>query len=118
MGTEGSSPGVKLPVRKTDHSPPSIAEVNDCGAMPPLPILLHGMVQANHLYHLYLILCNDVDCKEANKFKKKLIKHSDNFTLPLLLPYIIVTAFIREPLYWSGHEPFMGKREMYTQFLW
>jgi hypothetical protein len=29
-------------------------------------------LQANHLYHLYLILCNDVDCKEANKFKKKL----------------------------------------------
>jgi hypothetical protein len=27
-------------------------------------------LQANHLYHLYLILCNDVDCKEANKLKK------------------------------------------------
>jgi hypothetical protein len=28
-------------------------------------------LQANHLQHLYLILCNDVDCKEAIYNKKK-----------------------------------------------
>jgi hypothetical protein len=28
-------------------------------------------LQASHLQHLYLILCNDVDCKEAIYNKKK-----------------------------------------------
>jgi len=30
-------PGVKRPEREADHSPPSIAEVKDRGAVPPLP---------------------------------------------------------------------------------
>jgi hypothetical protein len=31
------SPGVKQPGRKADHSPPSSAEVNNGGDIPPLP---------------------------------------------------------------------------------
>jgi hypothetical protein len=38
------SPGVKRPGREADHSPPSSAEVKNGGAIPPLPIHLHGMV--------------------------------------------------------------------------
>jgi hypothetical protein len=30
------SPGVKMPVREADHSPPSSAEVKNGGAIPPL----------------------------------------------------------------------------------
>jgi hypothetical protein len=42
MGTGGSSPGVKWPVREANHSPPSSAEVKNGVAMSPLP--LHGVV--------------------------------------------------------------------------
>jgi hypothetical protein len=44
MGTEGSSLGLKGPGREADHSPPSSAEVKKSGALPPLPIYLHGIV--------------------------------------------------------------------------
>jgi hypothetical protein len=37
MGTGGFSPGVKRPGREADHSLPSIAEVKNDGAIPPLP---------------------------------------------------------------------------------
>jgi hypothetical protein len=37
-------PGLKLQGREADHSPPSSAEVNNCGAIPPLPIFLRGIV--------------------------------------------------------------------------
>jgi hypothetical protein len=36
--------GVKRPGREADHSPPSSAQVKNGGAIPPLTILLHGMV--------------------------------------------------------------------------
>jgi hypothetical protein len=36
--------GVKRPGRETDHSPPSSAEVKNGGAIPPLPLRLHGVV--------------------------------------------------------------------------
>jgi hypothetical protein len=36
--------GVKRPGRETDHSPPSSADVKNDGAIPPLPIRLHGVV--------------------------------------------------------------------------
>jgi hypothetical protein len=41
---EAFSAGVKRPGREDDHSPPSSAEVKNGGAIPPLPIRLHGMV--------------------------------------------------------------------------
>jgi hypothetical protein len=44
MGTWALSPGVKWPRNETDHSPPSSAEVKNDGAIPPIPIHLHGMV--------------------------------------------------------------------------
>jgi hypothetical protein len=38
------SPGVKRQVREADHSFPSSAEVKNCGAVPPFPLRLHGVV--------------------------------------------------------------------------
>jgi hypothetical protein len=38
------SPQVKRPGREDDLSPPSSAEVKNDGAIPPLPIYLHGVV--------------------------------------------------------------------------
>jgi hypothetical protein len=38
------SPGVKRPGREADPSPPSIAEVKNDGAIPPLRIRFHGIV--------------------------------------------------------------------------
>jgi hypothetical protein len=38
------SPEVKRQERVADHSPPSSAEVKKSGAIPPLPIYLHGIV--------------------------------------------------------------------------
>jgi hypothetical protein len=35
-------PGVKRQGHETYHSPPSIVEVKNGGAIPPLPIRLHG----------------------------------------------------------------------------
>jgi hypothetical protein len=35
-GAGALSPGVKRPRRETNHSPPSVSEVNNCGSMPPL----------------------------------------------------------------------------------
>jgi hypothetical protein len=45
MGIAGSFSGVKLkrPGREADHSPSSSAEVKNGGAIPPLPICLHGI---------------------------------------------------------------------------
>jgi hypothetical protein len=37
IGTGAISPGVKRPGREADHSPPSSAEVNNGGAIPPPP---------------------------------------------------------------------------------
>jgi hypothetical protein len=37
-------PGVKRPVPEADYSPPSSAEVKNCGAIPPLPIFLRGVM--------------------------------------------------------------------------
>jgi hypothetical protein len=42
MTTEGCFPGVKRQGRVADQSPLSSAEVKDAGAIPPLPIRLHG----------------------------------------------------------------------------
>jgi hypothetical protein len=39
-----SHPGVKWPGHEADHSSPSSAEVKNGGAVPPLPICLHGIV--------------------------------------------------------------------------
>jgi hypothetical protein len=36
--------GVKQPGHEADHSSPSSAEVKNDGAIPPLPICLHGIV--------------------------------------------------------------------------
>jgi hypothetical protein len=46
MRTGGSFPGggVKRQGREADHSPPSYVEVKKDGAIPPLPLRLHGMV--------------------------------------------------------------------------
>jgi hypothetical protein len=38
------SPGETHPEREADHSPPSSAEIKNGGAIPPLPIRLHGLV--------------------------------------------------------------------------
>jgi hypothetical protein len=38
------SPVLKRPGHETDHSPPSSAKVKNDGAIPSLPISLHGMV--------------------------------------------------------------------------
>jgi hypothetical protein len=44
MGIVDSFPGDKAAGREADHSPPSSAEVKNGGAIPPLPIRLHGAV--------------------------------------------------------------------------
>jgi hypothetical protein len=44
MGTGGSFPGGILAGRKADHSHPANAELKNGGAIPPLPIRLHGVV--------------------------------------------------------------------------
>jgi hypothetical protein len=44
VGTVILSPGVKRPGREPHHSPPSIAEVKNGGAIHPLPLCLHGEV--------------------------------------------------------------------------
>jgi hypothetical protein len=43
-GIGGSFPGVNQSKRKTDHSPPSSDEVNNGGAIPPLPVGFHGVM--------------------------------------------------------------------------
>jgi uncharacterized protein HemY len=35
---------IKRPGREADHSPPFSAEVNNCGAIPPLPMWLNVVV--------------------------------------------------------------------------
>jgi hypothetical protein len=44
VGTGALSSEVNRPGRETHHSPPSGAEVKNGGAIPPLPIRLHGVV--------------------------------------------------------------------------
>jgi hypothetical protein len=44
MGTGGFSRGAKRQGREADHSLPSSAEVKNGGAIPLLPIRLHGVV--------------------------------------------------------------------------
>jgi hypothetical protein len=44
MGTGGSFPGAKRPGLEADHLPPSSVEVENSGAIPPLPQCLHGIV--------------------------------------------------------------------------
>jgi hypothetical protein len=44
MGSVGCFPGVKRQGREADFSPPSTVEVMNGGAIPPLPIRLHGVV--------------------------------------------------------------------------
>jgi hypothetical protein len=44
MGTEGCFPGDRAAGGEADHSRPSSAEVKNGGAIPPLPLPLHGMV--------------------------------------------------------------------------
>jgi hypothetical protein len=36
-------PGIKCQAREAAHSPSASAEVESCGAIPPLPIRLHGV---------------------------------------------------------------------------
>jgi hypothetical protein len=44
MGTTGSFPGIKLPGREADHSPPSSAEVKNAWSYTSTPtIRLHGV---------------------------------------------------------------------------
>jgi len=38
------SPRIKRPGREADHSPPTNAEDKTCGAIPSLPVRLHGVV--------------------------------------------------------------------------
>jgi hypothetical protein len=56
MGTGGSFPMVKRPGHEADRSPLLSAKIKNGGAIPPLPICLHGIVL------------------------NELIKHRDNFT--------------------------------------
>jgi hypothetical protein len=44
MSTGAVSPGVQRQGREADHSPSFGAEVKNGGAIPPLPIRLHGVV--------------------------------------------------------------------------
>jgi hypothetical protein len=44
VGTVGDFPRIIRPERETDHSPPSSSEVKNDGTIPPLPIVLHGIV--------------------------------------------------------------------------
>jgi hypothetical protein len=44
MDTGGSFSGVKQQRLEADHSPPSSAQIKNGGAVPPLPICLHGIV--------------------------------------------------------------------------
>jgi hypothetical protein len=44
MGTWSDFPGVKRPVRESDHTPPSSAEVKNDGGIPLFSIRLHGRV--------------------------------------------------------------------------
>jgi hypothetical protein len=44
MGTGSFSPELKRLGREADHSPPSGAKIKNGGAIPPLPIILHGVV--------------------------------------------------------------------------
>jgi hypothetical protein len=37
VGTGGCFLEIKRPGHEADHSPPSVAEVKNCGAIPPLP---------------------------------------------------------------------------------
>jgi hypothetical protein len=53
MGAGGSLPGVKRQGLEADNSSPSSAEVKNDGAIPPLPIRLHGVVLN------YIIKCRD-----------------------------------------------------------
>jgi hypothetical protein len=39
-----TSPGVKRTWREADHSTPSVTYMKKTGAVPPLPVCLHGMV--------------------------------------------------------------------------
>jgi hypothetical protein len=48
VGTGADFPEIKRPGREADHSPPSSAEVKNGGAIPPLPMRVHGRV-LNHL---------------------------------------------------------------------
>jgi hypothetical protein len=45
-----------------EHGPKTSSSINEID---------YRTEQANHLQHLYLILCNDVDCKEAKQSNKK-----------------------------------------------
>jgi hypothetical protein len=46
MGTEGSSLGAKRPMRESDNSPPSNADVKNCGAIlsPPLLYMDYSLI--------------------------------------------------------------------------
>jgi hypothetical protein len=59
MGTRGSFPGVKLPGREADHSPPSSAEIKNARSYASTP------------QYFFTAWC--------------LVKHRDNFTLPFYL---------------------------------
>jgi hypothetical protein len=52
MVTGGFSPGVKLPGLEADHSPPSIAEVKNNGAIHPLNYLSKGVKLPHTIYLL------------------------------------------------------------------
>jgi hypothetical protein len=54
MGTGDSFPGVKRPGKQADHSPAFSAEIKNGGAIPSLPVRLHGVA----------------------------LEHTDNFSLP------------------------------------
>jgi hypothetical protein len=58
------TPGIKRPVRKADHLPPSNAEVRIRGAVPPL------------IQYVFMAWC--------------LIKHRENFTV--ILPYLLLLS--------------------------
>jgi hypothetical protein len=44
LGTGDSFPRIKWPGHEAGHSPPSSAKVKNDGAIPPFPILPHGLM--------------------------------------------------------------------------
>jgi hypothetical protein len=73
MGVEVLSLGIKRPGREADHSPPSTAEVKEC-----VEIYLHYP-------NVFMALC--------------LVKHRDNFTFTLAVPYNQYTYLLTHSLH-------------------
>jgi hypothetical protein len=88
------SPGIKRQGLEADHSSPTNAEVKNSGALPPLPIYLHGVVLnwlstgANLLYFLPLWA--------------SVLKGLNSEIIISLICYAIVVIWIDDPIGWEA----------------